>query len=142
MSKSYLVVWQVTQVQHFSFRRTYREFWEMICWWNTWVACEWNGCVGEACGLFGLTQLHFGAQGLESILTWCDVMGRRVTWVLAELHLVKDLAFSEIFPLLFPLPVAVTVWGATGQKGVMFHAGNHTVAHIINKQVAKLPFPL
>lgn len=58
---------------------------------------------------------------------------------MAELHLVKDLTFSEIFPLLFPLPVAV--WGATGQKGVVFHAGNHTVAHIINKQVAKLPFP-
>lgn len=61
---------------------------------------------------------------------------------MAELHLVRDLTFSEIFPLLFPLPVAVTVWGATSQKGVKFHTGNHTVAHIINKQVTKLPFPL
>lgn len=98
--------------------------------------------LGKHVGFLVWLSYTLELRVLELVMTWYDVMGRRVTWVLAELHLVKDLTYLEIFPLLFPLPVAVTVWGAAGQKGVMFHTGSHTVAHIINKQVAKLPFPL
>lgn len=100
---------------------------ERMCWGSMWAfwfdsAVLWNSglrvcfdvmwCDGET-GDLSLGRTPFGKR----------------SYILRDLSIALSIASSS------------HSLGGNWPKGVKFHTGNHTVAHIINKQVAKLPFP-